>query len=97
MVRSDADLRPSARPLSSAPWSSSLLNQFANDFAAVDRRAFHAPVVLVESLQVIEPEQVQDGGVNVMHVGVFRDGAQADLVGLADDLPASDPGPGHPH
>ena len=47
-------------------------------------------------VDVIEAERVQDGGVNVVHVGSACRCAQPDLVRCADHLAALDAAAGHP-
>ena len=48
-----------------------------------DRQPFVAAVVREGQLLVIEAQQVQDRGVDVVDVGLVLDGVQADLVGRA--------------
>src|SRR5581483_8317564 len=48
-------------------------------------------------LFLIETEQVQNGRVYVAEVDRLLDGAQADVVGGADDLAALDAAAGQPH
>src|SRR5215468_10927327 len=68
---------------------SALQNVF-NDVAAGLGQAFVAAVVQECQVNVVEAEQVQDGGVQVVDVdGVFR-GVQAEFVGRADDLATLD-------
>ncbi len=45
----------------------------------------------------IQPELMQDRGMEVLDVETVLDGVVAQLVGLADAGPALDPAAGHPH
>ena len=62
-------------------------------FAGYNGRALGAAVVQVGDVDVIQSEHVQDGGVDVVDVERPLDGAQADLVGRADDWPPLTPPP----
>src|SRR5262245_61487358 len=64
----------------------------------------HCPVVDVEALAAgdfelarVEPELVQDGGVDVGHVMSVLDRVEPDLVGHSVNDPALDPAAGQPH
>src|SRR5262249_54870483 len=46
---------------------------------------------------VVEAEQVQEGGVQVVDVDLVRDGGEAELVGGAVDVAAFDAAAGQPH
>jgi hypothetical protein len=68
------------------------------DYLAADiSKSFIASVMPIGEALVIEAEQVQDGGVNVVNVGEAFRGAEADRIGGADDLASLDPAAGEPH
>ena len=46
---------------------------------------------------VVEPQQVQYRGVQIVHVAVAVDRTKAKLIRGADDVPGLDTAPGHPH
>src|SRR5207249_2153427 len=69
---------------------------FANDFAGDVGEAEVAAVEAVGETGVVEAEEVQDGGVEVVDVDGVLDDAPAKVVGLADDLPTFDAAAGHP-
>ncbi len=52
--------------------------------------------VAIRQLFVIEAEQVQDGGVQVVHVDRVFDRGKAELIGGAVDMARTDTAPGHP-
>src|SRR5258708_202192 len=61
------------------------------------RGAFGSAVVQEGHSEMIETHQMHDGGVQIMHVNRALNGAEADLVGPADDRSFFDSGAGHPH
>src|SRR5436190_4426047 len=65
--------------------------------SARNRRPLVASVVRIGELFVVEPEQMQDRGVNVVHVARRVDGLHADLVGRSNHLTALDAAARHPH
>ena len=67
-----------------------------DDFAADVGEPEVAALVAVGELQVIEPKEVQQRGVEVVHMdGVFGN-SPADFVGLAVDLATFDSATSHP-
>src|SRR5258708_26914181 len=60
-------------------------------------RALRPAVVQECHVHVIEPERVENGCVDIMHMRSLFDGAKSDLVGCADVLAAFDSAAGHPH
>ena len=68
------------------------------DDVAVDvGEAEVAAGVAVGELFVIDAEQVEDGGVEVVDVHSIFNGVESDFVSGADDLSALDASAGHPH
>src|SRR5262245_30084662 len=68
------------------------------DHLPVDRRQpFLAPQVQVAEPVLVEPQLLQDGGVNVAEVVPVLDGVQADGVGGPDHLAALDAAAREPH
>jgi len=65
--------------------------------AAQHRGPLGAAVVLIGEPQMIEPQQPQDGRVNIVHMDGPLDGAQTDLVCSADRLSALDAAAGKDH
>ena len=55
------------------------------NLALVDGRAFGPALVAVDQPGVVDAQDVEDRGVEVVDVEPVLDGVQADLVGLADD------------
>src|SRR5438105_1545130 len=53
--------------------------------------------IMVSQLEMIQPEQSQYGGVQVVQVDTILDGSQTDLVGRADGLAAFHAAAGHPY
>src|SRR5690349_17255101 len=56
-----------------------------------------AAAVTVRQFRVLDAEQVQDGGVDVVHVDRLLDGLEAEVVGSAVDRAALDRAAGKPH
>src|SRR5437588_399482 len=50
----------------------------------------------VRQLEVVQAEQMQQRGMEIVDVNGVLDNAPADVIGLADDLPALDAAAGHP-
>src|SRR5438552_789196 len=68
------------------------------DDVSVDvRQALVAALMEVGQFLVIEAQAVQDGGVDVVDVGLVLDGLEAELVGGAVADAALDSAAGHPH
>ena len=65
-------------------------------FAADVGEAEVAAIKAVGDLEVVEAEEVEEGGVEVVDVDGVSGDAPADFVGLADDLPALDAAAGQP-
>src|SRR5262249_7947174 len=83
-TRRSSSLRPSFILRNGSP------QQFIDDPPVVDRQPLLAAVVQIGQGLEVQPEQVQDGGVQVMDVSAVVDGVQAELVGSADGLAALD-------
>src|SRR5438552_1156018 len=67
-----------------------------NDFAGHVREPEIAPLEAVSERFVIEAEQVQERGVEIVDVHRIADDAPADLIGLAVDVPAAHAATRHP-
>ena len=74
-----------------------LCNQVVNDASMNVGQAEVAAGVAVGELLVVEAEQVQDRGVQVVDVDRVLDGLEAELVGRAVDVAALDAAAGQPH
>src|SRR5690348_5911288 len=62
--------------------------QLRHHFTAHVGQAEVAALETIGQLQVIQAEQVQDGGMEIVDVDLVLDGVPADLVGLAEHLAA---------
>ena len=58
---------------------------------------FGASLVHIDDFGMIETEQTEDGGMQVVHVYLVFDRMQAEFVGFPNDLSAFYPATGHPH
>ena len=72
-------------------------DQFVDDVAVHVGQAEVAAGVAVGELLVVEAQQVQDRGVQVVDVDRVLDGLEAELVGRAVDVAALDAAAGQPH
>src|SRR6188474_1141051 len=70
------------------PWSSVLRHCLGDHLPRHIGEPLVPPVVPKREPLVVDAEQVEDGGVDVVDVGFLLGGAQADGVGGADDLAA---------
>src|SRR6185437_16005904 len=68
-----------------------------DDVAAVDGEAFVAAVAGEGESFVVEAEDVEDGGVDVVDVDLILDGVEAELVGRAEGEARLDAAAGHEH
>src|SRR5262249_24781776 len=68
-----------------------------DDFAVDVSQAEVAAGISVGELLVIEAEQPEDRGVQVVDVDLALDGLEADVVGRTVDMPALDAAAGQPH
>lgn len=57
------------------------------------RQAEVPPLISVDQPFVVQPQQVQDGGLQVMHVDRRLDDAVAELISLAVDMPGPNAAP----
>ena len=69
---------------------------FLHDFTIIDGRALEAAVVEVGQFDVIQTQQMQNRGMDVVDVGAALDGAKTDLVGSSDGLAALHSAARHP-
>src|SRR5262245_19066316 len=76
--------------------SSGLAEDLPDHLPAIDRGALVAAVVQVGQLQVVEAQGMEHRRMDVVHVDGALDGAQAELVGRADGLPAANAAARHP-
>jgi hypothetical protein len=67
-----------------------------DDFAFDVGEAHVAAVVEVGEFGVVEPEQVEDGGMEIVHLLGLVDGFEAVFIGGADDGAAFDAAAGEP-
>ena len=67
------------------------------DFAFVLVDALGAALVRVDELRVVDAEEVQNRGVEVVHVEFVFHGVEAEVIGGADGLAAAHAAAGHPH
>ena len=96
----------------SSKWNSSLGKSFYRAFAEgtsgrienlllevsfVEIDPFGAALVHVNDFRMIETEQAEDGGVQVVDVNLVFDRMQAEFVGFPNDLSAFFPATSHPH
>ena len=51
--------------------------------ALVDGRRFRSALVTVHEIEVVNTQQMQDGGVQIMHMQAILHGPQAEFVGAA--------------
>ena len=98
-INSTSSLIAIARPIhwGLAPRPRPSLHYFADHFAEVIRQAFIAAIVAVGQPAMVQPQKVQDGGVDIVNMGAVLGSAEADRIGAADDLPALDAAAGQPH
>src|SRR5262249_34102651 len=61
------------------------------------RQSEIAPAIPIGQLGVVDAEQVEDGGVQVVHVDRFVDRLEAEVIRGAVDRPALDAAAGQPH
>src|SRR5687768_13872469 len=54
------------------------------------------PLEPIGQVQMVQPEQMENGRVKVIHMNRVLHNIPSDLVGLADDLAPFDPSPGQP-
>src|SRR6185503_2874725 len=71
--------------------------QLVNDFAMDIGEAKIATLEAIGELRVIEPEQMQNGGMQVVHVHAVRGRVEAKLVGLAQSETRFHAAAGEPH
>src|ERR1043165_1315218 len=74
-----------------------LSRHFLHDLAFIDRRPLRPPFVEVGQLGVIQTQQMQDCGVDVVDVHLVLDRPQTPFVCFTDDLPALHAAAGKPH
>ena len=72
-------------------------SDFRVRLALVDGRGFRSALVTVHEVEVVNAQQMQDGGVQIMHVETVLHGPQAEFVRFADHLAAFHAAAGHPH
>ena len=77
-------------------WLPGLRDDVVDDVAVDVGEAEVAAGVAVSEFFVVEAEQVQNGGVEVVDVDYFFDGFEAEFVGGAVDVAAFDAAAGHP-
>ena len=68
----------------------------ANHVSADVGEAEVAALKTISEPFVIESEEVQDRGVQIIYMHRIPDHAPANLIGFTNRLPALDPGAGHP-
>src|SRR5258705_9715909 len=77
--------------------SSNDLGQEFLDHVSVDiGEPEFAPLKFVSQLRVVEPHQLQDGGVEVVNLDRILDDVVAEIVGLSDRNARLDAASGHP-
>src|SRR5262249_52957462 len=80
------------------PDTKTVLGPDLGDHRAVDVRQPHvAPVESIRQLRVIEPDRIQQRGVQIVIRDRLFQRFVAEIVGRADHLPAFDAGAGHQH
>src|SRR6266567_4514880 len=66
-------------------------------FPFVERQSLGPALVAIDQFGMVQAHQPKDGRVQIVNVQRVLDGAQSELIGLADDLAAFDTAAGHPH
>src|SRR6184192_1541723 len=77
-------------------WGRDLGQHFFDEVAVDVGEAEVAALEAVGETLVVEAEEVEDGGLEVVDVVLFLDGGEAELIGLADDA-VSDAAAGDVH
>ena len=71
--------------------------QFGAHTAFVLSGSLRTTLVGVDQIPVVQTDQVQDRGMQIMDMQAVFDRMQSDLIGATDRLTASDSATGHPH
>src|SRR5262249_9634515 len=79
--------KPPAPPLS---------QNFPENVPAYVRQSEAPSLKFVGKLRMVDPQAVQDGRVEIVHINRITDDVVAEIVGLAIGEPALDPTSGHP-
>ncbi len=70
---------------------------FREGHTFVQRGIFRAAFVVIRDLEVLQAEEPQDGGMEIMHVQTVLHRVQSEVVGGTDGLSTLNAAAGHPH
>src|SRR5437773_5331230 len=90
-------LQPLSRVRSSAGTPPNLCENRSNHFAVHIRQTIVAPLETIGQFRVIEPEEVKNRRVQIVHVNFVFHRVEAEVICLAIDDAGLDPAPGEPH